>query len=192
MGEVDLVYVALMNIGESALHGIFVLRARHVGVDVTGCCRRTLEAEDFGGFDLAAPEREFGLCLGRRASAVFVEAGGDDGGLLVMMVENDNAGVEAAEAVCKVEVIDRRAREFGLHKILQIVAEESKAAAEREGKINVVEEFVAGEKVLQLVPRIAKQRHMGAGRRGEFAAGAVGAKGQKRVRDEKGISSFGC
>ena len=125
------------------------------------------------------------MSFGGGTGAVFVDPGGNDSGLLEMVIEDDDTGVETTIGVGKVEVVDGRAGEFGFHEILQVIAKESKTTAKREWEIDIVEKFVTGKQVLELIPGIAeKSRYSTIGRR-EFAARAVGTEGEKRIEDEK-------
>ncbi len=102
------------------------------------------------------------------------------------MVEDDEAVVKTGVAVGQFQIIHRAAREFWLGKIFQVVAPVTKRAAERKRQVNFVEQFKTRHERVEDVPRVAELKLRAGG--SDFAARAEGAKGEKRIRRDKGIA----
>ena len=87
-------------------------------------------------------------CAGFVARAIGGEAGGDEPGFAEVMVEDGEAVVKANGAVRQFEVVHSVRAKAGFHKIFQVVTPIAKAAAEREGEVNLINDFVARKQLL--------------------------------------------
>src|SRR3954470_8035395 len=102
------------------------------------------------------------------------------------MVEDDEAVVKAHVKDGEFEVVDGVLREAGFDELLEIVAPIAEAAAERKWEVELVEEFVAGDKRIQEVPRVAIEFL-----RAEAAMGAKGGELEEWTYGDKGIARLG-
>ncbi len=72
------------------------------------------------------------------------------------MVEDNQAVVKSDVTVGQFQIVDGAAREFGFGEIFQVVAPVTKRAAEREGRINFVQQFKARHERVEDMPRVAE------------------------------------
>ena len=59
------------------------------------------------------------------------------------MIENGEAVVKADVAIGQFQIVDGAAQQFRLGEVFQVVAPETKAAAQRKWQINFVQQFKA-------------------------------------------------
>jgi len=74
------------------------------------------------------------------------------------MVEDHETVVETHETIGQFKVVHRSARKFRFNEVFQIVAPIAETAAERERKIDLVEQFVARHQTVKQVPWVAELR----------------------------------
>ena len=107
------------------------------------------------------------------------------------MIEDNQTIVKTDVAVGQFQIVDGAAREFRLGKVFQVVAPAAERAAERKGRINFIEQFVARHERIKQMPRIAELR-LADGRfqmgNVDFAARAEAAKSEKRIRRDKRVT----
>ena len=72
-----------------------------------------------------------------------------------MMVKNRKAIVKSDATVWKLQIIHRFGSQPGFDKILQVIPPIAKTATQREGKINIVNQFVTGNQLVQNIPRVS-------------------------------------
>src|ERR1043166_1046169 len=100
------------------------------------------------------------------------------------MIEHDHAAVETNAAVREFQIVDRIQRELRLDKIFKIVTPIAEAAAEREGEVHFIENFIARHERIEHVPGIA-ELFVGAVTGNHFATRAVRNKPKELARDDK-------
>src|SRR6266446_5900360 len=108
------------------------------------------------GIQADLPELELPVRAGFSAGAVGVQTGGHNPGFAEAMVEDDEAVVKADDAIRQLEIVGGAAREFGFDEILEVVAPIAEAAAQRERKVRLLEQFVTRHETVEDVPRIAE------------------------------------
>ncbi len=86
------------------------------------------------------------------------------------MVEHNEAVVKSDVAIGQFQIVDGAAREFRLGEILQVVAPETKAAAQRKRQVNFVQQFKARHQAVEQMPRISEVRSAECGVRSYLAA----------------------
>src|ERR1043166_4777278 len=100
------------------------------------------------------------------------------------MIEHDDAAVEPYAAVGKLEIVDGVPGQLRLDEVFQIVTPIAEAAAEREGEVHFIENFIARHERIEHVPGIA-ELFVGAVTGNHFATRAVRNKPKELARDDK-------
>ena len=72
------------------------------------------------------------------------------------MIKDNEAVVETNVAIGQLKIVGGAAREFGFGEIFKVVTPVSKTAAQRERKINLVEQFVKRHERVEQMPRVAE------------------------------------
>ena len=110
------------------------------------------------------------------------------------MIKDHEAVVKADMAVRQVQIIDGAARKLGLGEVFQIITPVAEHAAQRKGKINLIEQLKARRERIQNVPGVS-ELGLGSGipRPGpaNLAARSAGAEGEERSCGNEGIARGG-
>ena len=121
------------------------------------------------------------------ACAIATETGGDDADRAEVMVEDDEAVIEAHMAIGQFQVIHGAAVKFWLDETLQVVTPITKRATQRKRQVDFVQDFATGQERVENLPGVAELdiRHEARSMGPDFTARAEGTKGQKWPRRDK-------